>query len=112
VSDSASPEERKKRIQELLVRAYRQNLRPVDLDLYPPEPDALPRLPLDLIQRYRIVPLRVATLGGRQVLAVAACAPLSEETIQALRSAAGLLVLPLLALPEQVDAAIRRCCEP
>jgi hypothetical protein len=110
VSESPSPEERKKRIEELLVRAYLQNLHPVDLNLHPPDLEALQVLPLDVIRQLRVVPLRIATQGGRKVLAVATSDPMSQETIEAVRTAAGLPVCPFLVLPEQVEEVIRNYC--
>ncbi|AIE84784.1 Type IV fimbrial assembly, ATPase PilB [Fimbriimonas ginsengisoli Gsoil 348] len=75
-----------------------------DFDRIIPDPDAISAVPPHLARAGRAFPLKKQ--GNN--LWVALADPSNLLAMDAIRAASGLRVIPVLAVPEQIDAAIQR----
>jgi hypothetical protein len=97
-----------KPFQVLQARASLAKMQAVDLEQNPPEPTAPPLIPGELARRRRVLPLARRVKGEVELLYAAIDEPENFAALDAVREITGLEVQPVLAMPEQLTAAIER----
>ena len=87
-----------------LALAEKQGVPHVALARFPVEPDAVARVPLPLLLKWRALPIHSVTDG----LVVAMIDPFDEEALATLRFAAQTRIIPVLASPAEIELALYR----